>query len=66
MTKKMYEAVVGGVLGLLENRPRNDVATETDLSDPVENPHANPWVIIERLVQNAFFKAILPSFGKAS
>ena len=30
------------------------------MSGPVENPHANTWQIVERLVQNAFFKAILP------
>ena len=62
VTKKIYEAVVGGVLGLLENKPRNEAATVTDLSGPVENPHANTWQVVEKLVQNAFFKAILPGF----
>jgi hypothetical protein len=64
MTKKIYEAVVGGVLGLLENEPRNEAATVTDLSGPVENPHANTWQVVEKLVQNAFFKAILPGFER--
>jgi hypothetical protein len=62
VTKKIYEAVVGGVLGLLENKPRDEAATVTDLSGPVENPHANTWQVVEKLVQNAFFKAILPGF----
>ena len=62
VTKKIYEAVVGGVLGLLENKPRNEAATVTDLSGPVENPKANTWQVVEKLVQNAFFKAILPGF----
>jgi hypothetical protein len=62
VTKKIYEAVVGGVLGLLENKPRKEAATVTDLSGPVENPHANTWQVVEKLVQNAFFKAILPGF----
>ncbi len=62
ITKKMYEAVVGGVLGLLENKPRDEAATVTDLSRPVENPQANTWQVVEKLVQNAFFKAILPGF----
>jgi hypothetical protein len=62
ITKKMYEAVVGGVLGLLENKPRDEAATVTDLSGPVENPQANTWQVVEKLVQNAFFKAILPGF----
>ena len=65
LAQKAYEAVVSGVLGLLENRPRNEVVTTTDLSGPVESPHANTWQIVEKLVQNAFFKAILPGFEKA-
>ena len=64
LSKKVYEAVVGGVLGLLENTPRNEVATTTDLSGPVENPQANTWEIVEKLIQNAFFEAILPGFKK--
>ena len=63
-TKKIYEAVVGGVLGLLENKPRNEAATVTDLSGPVENPRADTWQVLEKLVQNAFFKAILPGFER--
>ena len=64
LAKKIYEAVVGGVLGLLENKPRKEAATITDLSGPVENPHANTWQIVGNLVQNAFFKAILPGFER--
>lgn len=66
LTQKMYEAVIGGVFGLLENKARNEVATATDLSGPVESPHANTWEIVEKLVQNAFFKAILPGFEKVT
>jgi len=64
LAKKIYEAVVGGVLGVLENEPRKEAATTTDLSGPVENPHANTWQIVGKLVQNAFFKAILPGFER--
>jgi hypothetical protein len=64
VTKKVYEAVVGGVLGLFENKSRHEAATVTDLSGPVENPHANTWQVVEKLVQNAFFKAILPGFER--
>lgn len=62
VAKKLYEAVVGGVLGLLENKTRDEAATITDMSGPVENPHADTWQIVAKLVQNAFFKAILPGF----
>jgi hypothetical protein len=63
LSQKMYQAVVGGVLSLLENRPRDEVATTSDVSGPVENPEADTWQIIGKLIQNAFFKAILPGFG---
>ncbi|ALA59204.1 DUF748 domain-containing protein [Nitrospira moscoviensis] len=66
LTHKMYQAVVGGVLGLLENRPRDEVATKTDVSGELEDPQASTWQIIGNLVQNAFFKAILPGFAQGA
>jgi hypothetical protein len=61
-TKKIFEMVVNGVLDLFKNTPTGQVATKTDVSGPVENPHTSTWQILEKLVQNAFFKAILPGF----
>ncbi|BCA56068.1 hypothetical protein W02_32080 [Nitrospira sp. KM1] len=63
--QRLYEAVVGEIVNLLKNVPREQVATKTDVSGPVGNPRANTWDIIENLVQNAFFKAILPGFEKS-
>ncbi len=60
--RKMYEGLVGGVLGLLKNERRDAVATRADLSGQVENPETSTWQIIVNLVQNAFFKSILPGF----
>ncbi|HWG97337.1 MAG TPA: hypothetical protein VN647_09660, partial [Nitrospira sp.] len=60
--KKLYEAVANGVLDLFKSPPTGQVATETDVSGPVDHPHASTWQILEKLVQNAFFKAILPGF----
>jgi Domain of Unknown Function (DUF748) len=60
--KKLYEAVVNGVLALFKSTDTDQVATETDVSGPVEYPNASTWQILEKLVQNAFFKAILPGF----
>lgn len=62
MAKRLYEAVVGGVLGVLENAPRNEVATKGEIAGQVDNPQANTWQVVGNLVQNAFFKAILPGF----
>lgn len=66
LSQKIYKAVVDGVTSLLENQPRDEVATKTDVSGALENPDVHTWQIIGNLVQNAFFKAILPGFaGKA-
>jgi hypothetical protein len=58
--QQLYEAVVGGVSTLLENIPRREVATKADISGPLENPRASTWEVLVKLIQNAFFKAILP------
>jgi hypothetical protein len=60
----MYEGLVGGIAALLENTPRREVATKADISGRIENPQANTWEVVVRLIQNAFFKAILPGFEK--
>jgi hypothetical protein len=62
LVKKAYERVVGGVGKLLENRPRDEVATKTEVRGRVENPRASTLEVLGNLVQNAFFKAILPGF----
>ncbi|HWM92366.1 MAG TPA: DUF748 domain-containing protein [Thermoanaerobaculia bacterium] len=60
--KKLYEKVVGGLSHVLENRPRDQVATVADISGTVDDPNTGTWPIIVRLVSNAFVKAILPGF----
>jgi len=62
--RKMYEKLVGGISKLLENPPRNEIATKADISGPVSNPNSSTWQVIGRLVQNAFFRAILPGFDE--
>lgn len=62
--REMYEGLVGGVMNLLKNQPRDQVATKADLSGEVENPEASTWQIIVRLVQNAFLREILPGFER--
>lgn len=63
--KKLYEAVANGMLDLFKSPPTGQVATKTDLSGPVENPQTSTWQILEKLIQNAFFKAILPGFQES-
>ena len=61
---KLYEGLVGGVTKLLENTPRDEVATRTDVSGPLESPRSSTWQTVVNLVTNAFFKAVLPGFEK--
>ncbi|HEY2988241.1 MAG TPA: DUF748 domain-containing protein [Candidatus Binatia bacterium] len=62
--RKTYEALIGGISGLLENRPRQEVATTIPITGDVEAPQTSTWETIVKLIQNAFFKAILPGFEK--
>jgi uncharacterized protein DUF748 len=62
--KKIYEKIVGGLSHILENQPRDQVATVADLSGTIEDPNTSTWQIIVRLVSNAFAKAILPGFER--
>ena len=64
--KKLYEKIVGGVSHLLENHPREQVATVADLSGTIDDPNTSTWEIFVRLVSNAFVKAILPGFDGSS
>src|SRR5215210_317958 len=62
--KKIYEKIVGGLSHVLENKPRDEVATVVDISGPIEDPNASIWETVVRLVSNAFVKAILPGFDR--
>ncbi len=61
---QLYEGLVGGIAKLLENNPREEVATRTDISGALENPETSTWQTVINLVKNAFFKSILPGFEK--
>jgi hypothetical protein len=60
--QKIYEGLVGGVSQLMENTPRQEVATKADISGRLEDPQASTWQVLVNLIQNAFFQAILPGF----
>lgn len=60
--QKIYEGLIGGVSQVLENVPRQEVATKVDISGRLEDPQASTWQVLVNLMQNAIFKAILPGF----
>jgi hypothetical protein len=57
---QVYEAAVGAASTVLTNRPRDEVATITELSGPVESPNTSTWDMVIGLLRNAFVKAIMP------
>jgi hypothetical protein len=62
--REVYEGLVGVVTKLLENKKRDEVATVAELSGPISKPGSNTLQVIGGLVQNAFFKAILPGLER--
>jgi hypothetical protein len=58
------EKLVNVASSVLKNTPRGEVATNADLSGPVKNPTTSTWDLVVRLLQNAFFEAVLPGFEK--
>jgi len=60
--EKMYEHIVGGVAKVLKNRPREEVATKAQVIGRIDNPKVGTLAALGGLVENAFFKAILPGF----
>jgi len=63
--EKIYEGIVAGAGKILTNPPRDQIATKTDLSGPLDNPHTSILQITGNLVRNAFFKAILPGLDRS-
>jgi hypothetical protein len=61
---KLYEGILGGLSWVLENRPREEVATTTKISGKLSDPETSVTDIILGLVQNAFFRAILPGLER--
>jgi hypothetical protein len=53
-----------GASKLLKNAPRKEVATVATISGPVEDVKAHTVEVVVKLLQNAFFKAILPGFDE--
>ena len=63
-TKKVFESVIDGIVKLLNNTSEDQVAADAGISGPVKNPSADTWQVMGTLIQNAFFKAILPGLEK--
>ena len=61
---KLKEKAAELIADALRNRPREEVATVVPISGPVDDPDASTWWTLVGLVENAFFKAVLPGFER--
>jgi Domain of Unknown Function (DUF748) len=61
---KVREGAIEDLSSLLENVPRDEVATRADVSGHVARPRTETVQIVVGLIVNAFFKAILPGFER--
>lgn len=62
--RKLKEKAVEVVGKVLRNRPRAEVATVVPITGKVDDPETRTWETLIGLVQNAFFKAVLPGFER--
>lgn len=62
--QKLYEGVTGGISQLLAS-PREEIATKTEVTGTLQTPQLDTWEAAGRLIQNAFFRVILPGFDRA-
>lgn len=60
--KQLYESVVGAVASILENVPRDQVATKTEITGDMKNIEIGTWEMIWNLLRNAFIDAMTPAF----
>ena len=62
--KRLYERLVTGVSKLLENPPRDEVATKIDVQGRLDQPQTSTLQAVANLLRNAFIEAILPGLER--
>jgi hypothetical protein len=56
-----WQALVGGVEELLENKQKHQLATQVPLAGKFKNPSAGIWASVGYLLRNGFVRALSPS-----
>lgn len=59
--QKAWEAVVGGVGKILQNQPKDQLATKIPFQGSMDEPKTNVWYALANVLQNAFIHALKPS-----
>lgn len=58
-----WQALVGGVEELLENKKEDQLATQVPLAGRFSNPSAGIWASVGYLLRNGFIRALSPSLS---
>ena len=61
LLESAWEALVGGVEQLLENKEKDQLATQVPMSGRFKNPSAGIWASVGYLLRNGFIRALSPS-----
>lgn len=64
--RQLYECLIGGFSWILQNPARSDVAATIPVTGKLDNPQTSTWETVIGLIQNAFFRAVLPGFEQQS
>ena len=59
--QKAWEGMVGAVGEVFQNQKKDQLATKIPFQGSLDDPKANVWVTLTRVLQNAFIHAIQPS-----
>lgn len=62
--RKTWEGIVGTVGEVLENQPKERLATKIPLEGSTKNLDTNVWYAIGEVLQNAFIRALQPSLDQ--
>jgi hypothetical protein len=64
LLQRGWEAVVGGVGELLENQPKDQIATETKISGRIDSSRVSAWQAFVGILRNAFVEAMRPRLSR--
>lgn len=61
LLQSAWEALVGGVENVLENKQKDQLATQVPLAGRFQDPRAGIWASVGYLLRNGFIRALSPS-----
>jgi hypothetical protein len=59
-----WQAIVGGVVEIFKNHPKDQLATKVPISDSYINSSVGIWTATATLLQNAFIHALVPKLDQ--